>query len=135
MNTLEMLGFQKDLSTAIGKAVAKVKVEDTACIRPAELEALRSAVSEVIGKKDYPPELIQDFRKGLERESEEFFSVFGSSRPAFLYVQDYDWRWIFALHPDTRGAVVLSQSDVGSRRVLLIANPAGAQLISAPARI
>lgn len=130
MSASEIVKLQKDLSRAIAKAVEKIEIDDIAAISAPELEALRKAVDEVVGKEDYPPELINDFKKGLEKESEEFFSVFGSARPAFLYVQEYDWRWIYAVHPNIQGAVVLSESNVGSRRVLLIANPAGAKLVS-----
>jgi len=133
MSAMAMLKFQKDLSHAIVKAVEKVDIKDIAAICPNELEALQAALKAVVKKVDYPPSLIQDFENGLERESEEFFPVFGSSRPAFLYVQEYDWRWIYAIHPDVHGAVLLNQSRVGSRRVLLIANPPGAQLILTPA--
>ncbi len=135
MNTSEIVKLQKDLSRAIAKAVEKVEICDIAAITTAELEALQQAVNEVVGKEDYPPELIQDFKKGLEGESKEFFAVFGSSKPAFLYVQEYDWRWIYAIHPNIHGAVVLRQSNVGSRSVLLIANPAGAQLVSASKQV
>ena len=130
MSASEIVKLQKDLSRAIAKAVEKIEIDDIAAISAPELEALRKVVDEVVGKEDYPPELINDFKKGLETESEEFFSVFSSARPAFLYVQEYDWRWIYAVHPNIHGAVVLSQSNVGSRRVLLIANPAGAKLVS-----
>ncbi|HOC70886.1 MAG TPA: glycosyltransferase family 39 protein [Candidatus Hydrogenedentes bacterium] len=133
MDASEIVKLQKDLSRAIAKAVEKVDIENIAAIRPDELETLQRAVNEVVGKEDYPPEIIQDFKKGLEQESEGFFAVFGSSKPAFLYVQEYDWRWIYAVHPDIHGAVVLDQSNVGSRRVLLIANPAGAKLLPSPA--
>lgn len=132
MNLLEMMKFQKDLSHAIAKAVEKVAIKDIAAIQPAEMDALQNALKEKIAKEEYAPELIQDFKNGLERESEEFFSVFSSSKPAFLYVQEEDWRWIYAIHPDIHGAVVLNQSNVGSRHVLLVANPAGATLSTNP---
>ena len=135
MSPLKMLRFQKDFSHAIVKAVEKVDIKDIAAIQPAELDALQTALKTVIDKEDYTPGLIQDFENGLEKEGEAFFSSFGSSKPAFLYVQEYDWRWLYAVHPDIHGAIVLNQSNVGSRCVLLVANPAGAQLILAPAKI
>lgn len=129
MDAYQMAKLQKDLSRALVKAVDNVEICDIAAIRAAELEALRTAVDTVVGKEDYSPELLQDFKNGLEEESEAFFTVFDSSKPAFLYVQEDDWRWIYALHPDIHGAVVLNQARVGSRHVLLVANPAGAELV------
>ena len=129
MTEIEMIKFQKDLSRAIVKSVEGIKVEDIRRITPAELEKLRAALHETVGKKDYPPELVEDFKAGLKKESDTFFSVFTSDKPAFLYVQDYDWLWICAFHPDVHGAVVLDRRNVGSRTVLLVANPAGAALL------
>jgi len=133
MDAYQMAKLQKDLSRALVKAVGKVEICDIVAISATELEALRTAIDTVVGKEDYSPELIQDFKNGLEEESEAFFRVFDSSKPAFLYVQEEDWRWIYALHPDIHGAVVLNQARVGSRHVLLVANPAGAKLVPAVA--
>lgn len=129
MGMMEMMRLQKDLSRAITKSVEEVEIDDVTAITPDELEQLRKSLAETVGKKGYPPELVEDFKNGLKKVSDEFFTVFGSTRPAFLYVQDSDWRWIYALHPDLQGAVVLDKSSVGSRNVLLVANPAGASLI------
>jgi hypothetical protein len=129
MDALDMLRFQRDLARAIGKAVAKVNVADIKAITPEELEALRDAVDKAVLKGKYTDELIEDFKHGLEAESAAFFDVFDSSQPAFLYVQENDWRWIYAIHPDVHGAVVVREDHVGSRHVLLIANPSGATLL------
>ncbi len=133
MDALDMLRFQRDLARAIGKAVAKVEVADVKAITPEELSAMREAVEKTVLKGNYSPELIEDFKRGLEAESDAFFDVFDSPRPAFLYVQENDWRWIYAIHPDVHGAVVLREDHVGSRHVLLIANPSGATLLREPA--
>lgn len=129
MDMMEMLKFQKEFSRAITKSVETVQIQDIKAIRPDEVEALRAALQETVGKKGYPEALIEDFKNGLRKEADEFFAVFSSDKPAFLYVQDYDWRWIYAIHPDMHGAVVLDHEDVGSRSVLLVANPAGAALM------
>ena len=133
MTEMQMVKFQKDLSRAIGKSVEDIAVKDIKNITAEELERLRAAIRETVGKKNYPPALVEDFKDGLEKESDAFFSVFTSERPAFLYVQDYDWLWIYAFHPDLQGAVVLDRRNVGSRSVLLVANPAGAALLRSKA--
>ena len=74
---------------------------------------------------------MDDFKEGLTKESDSFFSSFSSERPAFLYVQDYDWLWIYTLNPKLRDAVVFNRQDVGSRNVLLVANTTGAALLRA----
>ena len=129
MGLWEMAQFQRDLARGIAKAVEKVPVENIAAISEEELANLQEAIHGLVGKREYSEELIEDFTRGLEKVSDEFFNVFDSATPAFLYVQENDWRWIYAIHPDIHGAVVLNESRVGSRHVLLIANPPGARII------
>lgn len=129
MSAYEMADFQRDLARSIGKAVEKIAIADIAAISQEEFEQLRSAVESVESRKNYDPLLSQDFKNGLEQTSEAFFDVFDDSKPAFLYIQENDWRWIYAIHPDVHGAVVLDEDQVGSRHVLLVANLSGAQLM------
>lgn len=129
MDEVDMVRFQRDVARTISKAVDKVPVRTIAAITPEELSALQQAMKKAIAEKKYDEVVIQDFLVGLERAADDFFKVFGSSRPAFLYVQENDWRWIYAIHPDVQEAVVLSQASVGSRDVVLVANPAGAALL------
>lgn len=130
MDMMKLLKFQKEFSRAIVKAVEKVSIKDIASITADELAQLTAALQVTVNEKKYPRELMEDFERGLTRESDAFFNVFGSEKPAYLYVQEYDWRWIYAVHPDIQGAAVISRDAVGSRDVLLVANPAGAALLN-----
>lgn len=125
---MQLLKFQKKLARALVKKVDKVSVQDMGKIRPDELERLQEAVRQALDQEDCPIRLAEEFKEGLEKENAILFDAFDSPKPAFLYVQDEDWRWIYAIHPDVRNAVMLSQANVGSRHVLLFANPAGAHL-------
>lgn len=129
MNPMALARFQNDLSHAIGKATAKVDIKDIKSISPEEWALLQQAIRNAVLKEEYAPELIADFKEALAKAGRDFFKAFESSRPAYLYVQEYDWRWIYALHPDIQDAKVLHEELVGRRHVLLIANPAGEALL------
>jgi len=131
MSAMQIVEFQKDISRTIAKSMEKTEVKDIANITPEELENLHAALQQTVSQKDYPPALVDDFKEGLTKESDSFFSSFSSERPAFLYVQDYDWLWIYTLNPKLRDAVVFNRQDVGSRNVLLVANTTGAALLRA----
>ncbi|HDP33960.1 MAG TPA: glycosyltransferase family 39 protein [Candidatus Hydrogenedentes bacterium] len=129
MNRWELAEFQNQVHRSIEKAAAKTTVENIKRITGEEVRLLKEAIREAVGKTGYPTELIAEFQRALKAESDEFFTVFASSRPAFLYVQENDWRWLYAIHPDMRNAHVLHQEQVGSRHVLLVANDAGRSLL------
>ena len=59
----------------------------------------------------------------------EFAAKVSSAGPAFLIVQEGDWRWLLPFAPDLRGFTLLSRASVGSDRVLLLANAAGVHLV------
>ena len=130
ISPLEWLKLQKKLSRSMVKEVRRVELEDVGRIQTEELEALQAALHRALEKEDCPLALAEEFQEGLERENALLFEAFDSERPTFLYVQEHDWRWIFAVHPDVRNALLLSRANVGSRHVLLFANPAGAQLFN-----
>jgi len=88
-------------------------------------------MEEAVSKIGYAHELIAAFQEALKQESNLFFEAFGSNKPAYLYVQENDWRWLYAIHPDMRNAAVLHHDQVGSRDVLLVANAAGKGLLEA----
>ncbi|HOH41851.1 MAG TPA: glycosyltransferase family 39 protein [Candidatus Hydrogenedentes bacterium] len=131
LSPMQSLKLQKKLARALVKKAGKVPVQDMGKIRPDELERLQEAVRQALDQEDCPIQLAEEFKEGLEKENAILFDAFDSPKPAFLYVQDEDWRWIYAIHPDVRNAVMLSQANVGSRHVLLFANPAGAHLFYA----
>lgn len=130
LTPLQMARFQKECSRVINKAQTKIEVQDINAISETELEALHEALQEAIHKKNYAEPLWLDFKAGLEEQVRAFFEDFATPRPAFLYIQAADWYWIYGLHPETGGAMVMDQSAVGSRSMLLIANEAGAALLS-----
>lgn len=128
---MEWLKLQKKLSRSFVKAVMTVSIADIARIHPEELSALREVLQGALDKAGCSPALAQEFQEGLEKENALLFDAFDSDHPTFLYVQEHDWRWIYAVHADVRNALLLSRANVGSRHVLLFANPAGAQLFHA----
>ena len=131
MNQIELAHFQGKVSRAIFKAVEKVTIQDISSITHEEVQAMQEAMKTSVAKTGYSPELIAKFQKALALESNHFFVDFNSIVPAYLYVQEEDWRWLYAIHPNMRNATVLDQEQVGSRDVLLVSNAAGIELLEA----
>lgn len=131
MNQYELIKFQDKISRTIEKAAAKADIADIRNITEEEVAAMHDTMEEAVSKIGYAPELIATFQEALKQESNLFFEAFGSNKPAYLYVQENDWRWLYAIHPDMRNAVVLHHDQVGSRDVLLVANAAGKGLLEA----
>ncbi len=119
----------KDLRGAIEDAVEDVDIAEIEDISPEELETLRAAIKAAIAEEEIDAQLVAEFEDALAVETDSFFEAFTSDVPAYLFVRAQDWRWIYAVHPDVRGARVIRHDQVGSREVLLVANPAGAALL------
>lgn len=121
--------IQTKVKRTIQKAVSKVPVASLLDISDEEAEALRiameSAVASEHGKENY---LSSYSHAVLLRLDHLFTNVEGTNR-AFVIVLEEDWRWIVALKPGVRKFRILSANNVGSRKVLLLANSAGAEAI------
>ena len=72
--------------------------------------------------------LLETSRNAITAFLRDFFDAVGEEPPAFLLVQEGDWRWVLAIHPEAQTLPVLGDQHVGSRHVLLVSNRAGAAL-------
>ncbi len=122
---------QKKLMRALSKATGKVPVANFSDVRPEELGALHDAMQQAVDESGVDAALRAQFEIALGKELDAFFARFEGQRPALLFVQEDDWRWILALHPTGRELTMLKRQPVGSREVLLMANRAGAAIASA----
>lgn len=122
---IDKLRLQKRLADAMADAAIAVPIEDVARLSGEDAQALYGAIEAIILEKGLDDDMTRRLRAGLQRDLHAFATEFGEGPPAFLYAQEQDWRWILALLPAARAWPVLDLRDVGSRRVLLIANDAG----------
>jgi 4-amino-4-deoxy-L-arabinose transferase-like glycosyltransferase len=128
-NALAAAKLQAGLRKAIMKAVENVPVADFANVQEAEIAALRLELDTAIAANKSSEAIARSFEQHLRAELEKFRLELSSPTPAFFFVQEEDWRWILPLEPTFRHLKVIREQQVGSRKVLLIANNAGAGLI------
>ena len=121
--------IQKELRHAIAKSVAEVPIADLAHVTEAEAAALREAAKHGAQKRDLDPGLAGNFEAALAQTAAGLFEEFEAGGPAFLIVQEEDWRWVLPLYPSVRETQVVYARSVGSRNVLLLANGKGAALL------
>ena len=133
LGDLDVMAQAKQLSKlhdAIGDEVEDVPVADFHNLSNAEIQALSEALDRAFETAPGDPAVRQAFKTALTAKVAEFFTTFTGPTPAFMFVQEDDWRWMLALEPRWHDQVVLHGQQAGSREVLLIANPAGASLLS-----
>ncbi|MBI5092958.1 MAG: glycosyltransferase family 39 protein [Candidatus Hydrogenedentes bacterium] len=115
---------------AIMKAVDQVPIHSFESVTPEEIQALDAKLDAAVKLVQVDPKLAADFETALKREVNGFTASFEGHIPAFMFVQEQDWRWLLPLHPEMRAYPVIGNQSVGSREMLLIANQAGAKLIT-----
>ncbi|GMV99833.1 MAG: hypothetical protein AMXMBFR84_09720 [Candidatus Hydrogenedentota bacterium] len=113
-------------------AVDRVKVAQLAAISEEELKSLRKAVEMVMPLARSKTAVADQFVTAITQWAGEFFAGFQGEEPAFMFVQDNDWRWMLAIDPSLKSLPILGEQSVGRRQVLLIANEAGRRLAEIP---
>lgn len=126
---LEMAKRQRELRKAIAKAVDDVSVASLTNPTESEIETLRTAVHDAVGKAKVEPELASAFEASLRKAVGDFAKEFEHTMPAFVFIQEEDWKWLLPLFPDLAKHPIISRQAVGRREMLLIANQAGAALV------
>ena len=125
---LERAALMAGLREGIAAAVAEVPVADIESPAPEEIAALRQAVDAAFEQHNISGELRTKFEELLAKEVDPFLAHFASEEPVLVFVQEADWRWVVALFERSRQGTLLRDRQVGSREVLLAANPAAAKL-------
>ena len=118
---------QKKARKLIALAAEKVPVADMGAMTAGERTALREAIDQAIQKEGKHTEALKLFEGALQSEIDDLAARFSETVPAFMFVQEDDWRWISALQSASPACVLLRHENVGRRTVLLFANPAGAE--------
>lgn len=129
--TYEQARLQSKMQRGIQKAVRPIPIASMAAIDDSELESLQQAVFAYQGPDGDNAAKTQGYETAVTERIRQLFMGMDTESPAFMMVLEEDWRWVVALCPEGRRYDVLSDSNVGSRRVLLLANNAGREAVEA----
>ena len=119
------------LKKDIKKAADKVTLASVDAPTAQEIEALHQALHAVVQEAKTDREIAEAFERALVDVMENFGTEFNSESPAFVFIQEQDRKWLLPLFPDMAKLPVLRQESVGRRKMLLLANEAGARLVAA----
>lgn len=125
----KMAEQQKKARKLIAMSVKDVPIADISAITPQELQALRQAMEKAIQSTGKHVEALKMFEGALQNEIDTFAKKFSEPSPAFMFVQNEDWRWLYTLHSTPPAYTLVRHQNVGSRNVLLLANASGAALV------
>lgn len=130
----EQARIQSKIKRSIQKAVGKVPVTNFDHVTDGELSELQAAVAGTVSSEEGKQNYLPSYEKAIGEQLDRLFSSMAGDHPAFVMVLEEDWRWILALKPDARKFTILHTNNVGSREVLLLANPAAVDVVhrSAP---
>lgn len=131
---MDVADTQKRARRLIADAVEEVPIADLGNVTPEERQALRAAIEQAITSSDADVQTLRAFEKDLIAEVDAFAAAFSGTDPAFMFVQEQDWRWLLPLFTTPPEYHVVHGEGVGRRKVLLLANKAG-KALAAPDRV
>lgn len=129
---VDMLAQAKQLSKlrkTIAGAANKVPIASIDHLTQKETLALHEAVNQAFDQSGIDPAIRQAFEDAVTKKTNEFYSVFTGTGPAFMFVQEQDWRWMIAVAPQWHDLSLVHGQAAGNRDVLLVANGAGDRLL------
>lgn len=125
----EQARIQSRIKRSIQKAVAKVPVASFDHVSDIELAELQAAVESTVSSQEGKENYLPSYEKAIAEQLDRLFSSMEGDHPALVMVLEEDWRWILALKPDARKCAILHTNNVGSREVLMLANPAAVDAV------
>jgi len=131
MKAMEMAALQRKLRKAIAKAVEQHPIDAGTALTDQDLLALRGVVHEAVVGAKVDPALTAAFEKAMADTLTAFADAMFAPSAAFSFVQEEDWRWILPLCPRLHALTVLKYARVGSRKMLIVTNDAGKDLLAA----
>lgn len=121
----EQARLQSKMQRGIQKIVRDIPIESFAHVSDAELAALQTSVMTYEGPEAGQEASTASYEAAVSNRLRQLLQSMDSESPSFMMALEDDWRWVLALCPEGRNYTVLSNTNVGSRRVLLLANDAG----------
>lgn len=130
---LQAAEAQKAARKRIAEAVDSVPIADIAVVTAEERAALRQAIEQAIESAEEDIQALRTFEKDLIAEIDAFAALFSAPEPAFVFVQEEDWRWLLPLFTTVPSYHVVRHQEVGRREVLLLGNDAAMRLAAGTA--
>jgi len=122
---MKMAKQQRALRKAVAKAAAAVPVAAPQAPTGDEVAALQKAVHEAVGSVEAEPETLRVLEQALTDAVTAFGRAFEAETPAFVFIQQEDWKWLVALFPNLARHKLVDSQSVGRRDMLLLGNDAG----------
>ena len=130
LDTLKQAKLQAKTRRKIQKAVEELPIASISSINNVELHKLKEAIDNCVLPSSDQREFFREYEKAIVDTLDNLFAIVSEAPPAFIIVQEHDWRWVLAFHNAARNLTILEDTNVGSRHVLLVANRSADKLIS-----
>ncbi len=124
---------QYRLRKEIVKAADKIQMSSFDAPSQQDIDAIRNAIHMTVQKVKVDPELAEQFEAAVSSTMSDFEQEFSGSTPAFVFIQEQDWKWLLPIYPALAQLPIIKQEAVGQRDMLLISNEAGARLVGVSA--
>ena len=128
-DTMALAKQEYMLRAAMKKAASKMPVISITALTDTEKNELRSKIHDAFSTVKGDTEVTQAFENAFKEKVQAFGHELAQERPAFLFIQEDDWKWFIPLLGDTLQLQVINQDRVGRRKLLLVANPSGSKLM------
>jgi 4-amino-4-deoxy-L-arabinose transferase-like glycosyltransferase len=129
LGAIEQVTRQSKVLRSIQKAVKDVPLHSISAITDEECQRLQVALEECVPEDPEEKLLLTVFESAMRDLLDDLLGAMESDMPTFIMTQEQDWRWVVALCPRARDLTILKDPKVGSRHVLLIANPSARYVI------
>jgi 4-amino-4-deoxy-L-arabinose transferase-like glycosyltransferase len=129
LDNREQAKLQKRMLHAIQKAVEQVPITSISMVSEKEIDQLAARIKTKLQSSSDHQAYLQEYKVAMTSLLDSLFNVMNGETPAFVMVQETDWRWVLAFHPDARHMAVFENRAVGSRHVLLLANAPGRKVL------
>ncbi len=123
---IDKLRLQVELRRGLSRAMRDVAIVNFESVTPAEREALHAQMDRVLAESELPREVTDAFLAALHVEARRLLDA--PERPKLVIVQEEDYKWLLPILNELDAYTVLKRMPVGSREMLLLANPAGIEL-------
>lgn len=123
-----------EVNQSISHAVRQVPFETIHDPTPEDIERLHEALESGYAEAGVDQDTRAAHLTAARAAFRDFFGKFASSRPGFMILRQRVWNLILAYYPEAAEHLhIVTYEQVGSRRVVLLANPAAEDLLQAHA--
>ena len=129
LSIYEQARLQSKMQRDIQKAVRDIPIVSMASVTEEEIEALRNAVNAYQGPDEGQAQNVAAYEKAVTTRLQQLFQSMNNESSSLIMVMEDDWRWVLAMSPAGRQYALLKDTNVGSRKVLLLANTSAANAI------